>query len=77
MSSELTLIFTAEKIKTLLEANPDKIAVRATIEEATLNDGTKAGVVKVYADAYVKGKSGPVATVPGCPVPPCTVEDTE
>ena len=77
MSSELTLVFTAEKIKTLLEANPDKIAVRFTIEEAKLEDGTKAGVVKVYADAYVKGKPGPVATVPGCPVPPCSVEEGE
>jgi hypothetical protein len=75
MPNELVLVFSAEKIKSLLEANPDKIAVRSTIEEATLNDGSKAGVVKVYADAYVKGKAGPVATVSGCPVPPCAVEE--
>src|SRR6476646_2601687 len=72
MTNPLILqIFSAEKIQELLTYKPSKIVVRSNIEEAVLEDGTKAGVVRVYADAYVQGKTEPVATVTGCPYPPC------
>lgn len=71
MASELVLIFTKDNMQKLMDANPDKIVVRTTIEEATLQDGNKAGVVRVWADARQKGVSEALVTVPGCPDPPC------
>lgn len=77
MPNQLMQIFSAEKMQELFRYNPTQIVVRTTIEEAVLEGGAKAGVVKVYADAYVKGKSGPVATITGCPCPPCDPEEGE
>jgi hypothetical protein len=73
MANELILIFSADRIRELMDYNPDKIVVRSRIEEAVLEDSSKAGVVRVYADA-VKERSV-VATVSGCPDPPCSIED--
>ncbi len=65
------LIFKKEDIQKLMEHNPDKIVVRSVIEEAILKDGTTAGVVKIYADAMQQGNREPLATITGCPNPPC------
>ena len=71
MPNQLLLIFKKDDIQKLLDHNPDKIVVRSTIEEAVLKDGTLAGVVKVYADAMQQGNREPLATIIGCPCPPC------
>lgn len=71
MPNHLLLIFKKEEMQHLLNQNPDKIVVRSTFEEAILEGGGKAGVVKVYADAMQKGNPKPLATITGCPNPPC------
>lgn len=77
MPNPLEQIFSAEKMQELLNHKPTKIVVRTTVEEAVLDTGAKAGVVKVYADAWVAGRAEPVATITGCPNPPCTVSDDD
>lgn len=77
MANQLVLIFTKESIQLLMDQDPDKIVVRSTIEEAVLDTGKKAGVVKVYADAMRIGEPAPIVTVEGCPNPPCGIDDEE
>lgn len=72
MANELLLIFTKEKIQELMGHEPDKIVVRSAIEQGTLNSGEPVGVVRVYADAMQGGNV--LATVVGCPNPPCSVD---
>jgi len=71
MPNELILIFKKDDIVSLIETNPDKIVVRSYIEEATLDNGEKVGVVRVYADAMRNEEPEPLATIVGCPSPPC------
>lgn len=73
MANQLIQIFSAGKVEELLKYSPDKIVVRSTIEEAILQDGSKAGVVKVYADAVKDGNV--LGTISGCPDPPCSITD--
>jgi hypothetical protein len=75
MLNKLVLIFKKDDMQKLMDHNPDKIVVRSTIEEATLNSGEKAGVVRVYADAMQGGNPEPLTTIRGCPNPPCNVDD--
>ena len=75
MANLLELIFTRDNMQRLMDQNPDKILVRSIIEEAVLDNGKKAGVVKVYADAIRKGEPEPIVTVEGCPMPPCKQDD--
>ena len=75
MAQLLNVIFKREAIENLIKLGPDNIVVRTELEGAVLEDGTKAGVVKVYGDAYKGGKV--VETVDGCPWPPCTPEETD
>ena len=69
MPNELVLVFPKDKMQSLLDVNPDKIIVRSAIEEARLDNGEMVGVVRVYADAVQGGNV--LATIDGCPVPPC------
>lgn len=71
--NNLLFIFRAEDIKGLLEAGTDFIVIRSYLEEATLADGRKAGALQVYADAVSKGSEKPMASVAGCPNPPCHI----
>lgn len=75
MAKLLEMIFSAGDMQTLLDQNPDKILVRTTVEEVTLSNNSKASGVKVFADAYQNGNSEPLATVNGCPCPPCTLSE--
>lgn len=75
MAQLLNVIFEREAIETLLKFDPEKIVIRTELEGAVLDNGRKAGVVKVYGDAYKGGKV--VETVDGCPWPPCTPEETD
>lgn len=74
MAQLLTVIFKREAIENLMKLGPDNIVVRTELEGVVLEDGRKAGVVNVYADAYKDGKV--VDTVDGCPWPPCAPEET-
>ena len=69
MENLLTVIFKAEDIQTLLDQSPDKIVVRSIVEEGRLEDGEKAGVIKVFADAVKNDEV--LETISGCPKPPC------
>jgi hypothetical protein len=74
MAHLLTLVFRPEEIQQLLDLNPKKIVIRSVLEEGRLDDGERAGIVKVFADATTEG--GEVLdTIEGCPVPPCTADD--
>ena len=75
MAQLLNLIFSADNMQTLMDQNPDKILIRTTVVEGLLADNTKAGVVKVFADAYQNGNPEPLATVSGCPDPPCLISE--
>lgn len=75
MPNELKLMFSPSDVQTLLDEEPDKIVVRLKLEEATLSDSSKAGVLKVYADAHRTNNSTPLATINGCPEPPCSEDD--
>jgi hypothetical protein len=71
MASELSFLFRREEMQKLMEAGTDFIVVKASLQEAILQDGKKAGVMNVMAEAVNKGNSEPVAKVDGCPIPPC------
>ena len=73
MNNELQFLFRAEELRRLLESGTDFILINAHLEEATLQDGRKAAVLKVNAEAINKGNPEPVNTVEGCPIPPCTI----
>lgn len=74
MSNELQLLFTREAIQKLLQANTDFIVIKTGIEEALLQDGSKAGVVRVRAEAVNRGEKESTVTVVGCPIPPCRTD---
>ena len=69
MTNELVLIFSAQRMQELMDQSPDKIVVRSIIEEGRLDSGESVGYVKVSADAMQGGNV--LATIEGCPVPPC------
>ena len=69
MANQLILIFSAEGIQELLSQSPDKIVVRSSIEEGRLDTGEAVGYIKVFADAMQGGNV--LATIEGCPEPPC------
>ena len=71
MPNELVLIFTRENMQELMDRDPDKIVIRSVIEEGKLDSGEYVGVVRVFADAMQNGTV--VATVGGCPNPPCEI----
>ena len=75
MENNLLFIFKSEDMRRLLEAGTDYVVIRSYLESVVLQDGSKAGALRVYADAVNKGKDGALDSVPGCPVPPCTVSD--
>ncbi len=75
MSNELKLIFKTEDIKRLIAEDTEFIVVRSFIESVVLKDGSKAGAVRVFADAMKKGQPGAEFSVSGCPWPPCTTDD--
>lgn len=74
MSNELQFIFRREEIEKLVESKTDLIVIKAHLEDATLQDGSKAGVLKVRAEAINKGNPEPQSRVDGCPIPPCGIE---
>ena len=71
MNNTLEFIFRTEDIKRLLETESDFIVVRSFLQSVVLNDGRKAGALRVYADAVFKDKEEPLVSVEGCPKPPC------
>ena len=72
MANELVLIFSVEKMEELMKQSPDKIVVRSTIEHGRLDSGEEVGVVRVFADAVQGGTV--LATIEGCPNPPCSAD---
>jgi hypothetical protein len=72
MSHKQVFIFKREEMQKLMDLKSDKIIIRSSIEEGQLNSGEKVGVVRVFADAVNEGSEEPVATIPGCPKPPCS-----
>ena len=72
MANELVLIFSAARMQELMNQSPEKIVVRSTIEQGRLDSGEEVGVVRVYADAMQGGHI--LATIEGCPNPPCDVD---
>lgn len=75
MDNNLLFIFKAEDIQRLVEAKSDFIVVRSFLESVVLADGSKAGALRVYADAVNKGKGEPLESIQGCPNPPCNTGD--
>lgn len=71
MTNELKFVFRGEDMKRLLQRDPDFIVVVSHLEAAVLQDGSKAGVVKVRADAVNKSIDEAVESIEGCPIPPC------
>lgn len=75
MDNNLEFIFKKEDIKRLVEAGGDYIVIRSYLEAVILQDGRKAGALKVYADAVEKGMQQAIKSVEGCPRPPCNIDD--
>ena len=73
MDNNLLFIFKSEDIRRLLEEGSDYIVIRSFLEPVILADGSKAGALRVYADAVNKGDEKTLGTVEGCPSPPCSV----
>jgi len=71
MDNNLLFIFRTEDIKRLLESGSDFIVIRSFLESVVLNDGSKAGALRVFADAVNKGETKATLSVEGCPKPPC------
>ena len=71
MGNELVFVFRREALQRLLEANTELILIKSYLEEATLADGSQAGVLRVRAEAVNSGEKLVAATVDGCPIPPC------
>lgn len=71
MDNSLLFIFKTEDVQRLVETKSDYIIVRSFLESVVLADGSKAGALRVYADAVNKGKTEPLETIQGCPNPPC------
>lgn len=72
MPNNLEFIFKTEDMKKLIEANTDFIVVHSYLESVVLDNGSKAGALRVYAEAVNKGKIEALASVEGCPNPPCS-----
>ena len=75
MHNHLEFVFKTRDIKELVEQETEYIVIRSFLEGVVLKDGSKAGAVRVYADAVKKGKEAAVLSVPGCPNPPCRIDD--
>lgn len=75
MPNELRFIFKTEDLKRLVDEGTDYIVVRSFLESVVLKDGSKAGALRVYADAVSKGKRKLLSSVEGCPHPPCSTDD--
>ena len=73
MNNELVFIFRREELQRLLEANTEFIVIKSYLEEATLQDGSKAGVLRVKAEAVSSSEKLVTASVAGCPTPPCRI----
>jgi hypothetical protein len=73
MDNNLLFIFKSEDIRRLLEEGSEYIVIRSYLEAVELNDGSKAGALRVYADAIDKGEQKSQKSVEGCPVPPCRI----
>jgi hypothetical protein len=74
MANNLEFIFKTEDMKKLVEANTDFIVIHSYLEGVVLDNGQKAGALRVHADAVNKGKGEAVDTIQGCPNPPCSTE---
>jgi hypothetical protein len=73
MDNNLLFIFRTEDIKRLLESESDYIVINSFLESVVLNDGRKAGALRVFAEAVNKGGKEALSRVEGCPKPPCEV----
>jgi hypothetical protein len=72
MENNLQVIFKTEDLKQLLENNSEYIVINSFLESVVLKDGSKAGALRVYAEAVNTG-GATMGRVEGCPVPPCNV----
>jgi hypothetical protein len=71
MDNNLLFIFKTEDIKRLVDSGSDFIVIRSFLESVVLNDGRKAGALRVYADAVNREEEKAMVSVEGCPRPPC------
>jgi hypothetical protein len=71
MSNETSFLFRREALQALLDAGTDIVVIKSRLEEATLQDGTPTGVLRVWAEARNRGDEKSIITVDGCPIPPC------
>lgn len=71
MANETSFLFRREALQALLDANTDIIVVKSRLEEAALQDGSAAGVLRVWAEARNRGEEKTITEVEGCPIPPC------
>ncbi|RYZ53157.1 MAG: hypothetical protein EOO14_15865 [Chitinophagaceae bacterium] len=81
---DLEFVFRTEEIKKLLDTGCEFIVIKSSIEPAVLQDGRKAGVLRVKAKAVNKGRKDQERSiglksieVDGCPKPPCTTDEED
>lgn len=74
MPKELIFVFKSKDMQRLIDTGARKIIIRSSVVEGILQDGRKAGVLKVVATAKTsKGEGEEV--IDGCPEPPCNTDD--
>lgn len=73
MTTFLQFRFTKEDMLSLFEQNADLVIVNVAYELVDDKDGIKRAALAASADGIKSGSAQPVATVAGCPLPPCTV----
>lgn len=71
MANETSFLFRREALQALLDTGTDIVVINSRLEEDTLQDGTQAGVLRVWAEARNRGEEKSILTVDGCPIPPC------
>ncbi len=62
MTNQSVVVFKQKALQTLMDLKPDNIIIRTVVEAGVLQDGSKAGVVNVYADAMREGDPKPLGT---------------
>jgi len=73
MTTFLQFRFTKEDIVSLFEQNADLVIVNVAYELVDDKDGIKRAALAATADGIKSGSAQPLATVSGCPMPPCTL----
>lgn len=63
--------FEADKMKELLDTNPNKVMCIVSIVEEVTQDGRKVGALKITATGTFKGGDLGELVINGCPKPPC------